>query len=666
MCGISGIWNYKTGRPVDMEKLWLITQLLAHRGPDGEGYHTSNGLGLGHRRLSIIDIEGGRQPMCNEDGSVWIVFNGEIYNHPELRQELEGHGHTFRTNSDTEAIVHLYEDYGDGCFERLRGMFALALWDERKQQLLLARDRLGIKPLFYGLGKDGIVFGSELKCIWASGLVEREVDATAIADLFTFFYIPGPKTIYRNVYSLDPGAYLRVDENGISKRKYWDLKEGQLSLSSEHEYEERLLAILRESVKSHLLSDVPVGAFLSGGVDSSSVVALMSECVGDPIMTCTIGFNEEEYNELPRARTVARKYGTSHHEQVVQSEPAKLLERLVDSYDQPFPDHSSIPTFYVSQLASKRVKVVLSGDGGDENFAGYSRYRRQLALERIRRSVPGVFLDPFRSWAGNRENGNLSERLCRILHHTAIGARESYLHGITIADASLRSRVFSADLKHELADYDPLDTFRDIYNRAPASDFLSRICYLDLKTYLVDDILTKVDRASMANSLEVRVPLLDHKVVEFAYSLPLHMKLRNGKGKYLLRKTMSSFLPLGFLDTRKMGFRIPIVPWLRGELRPWAEDILLRDSLATPFMDTAGVGQVWNWFQQGRVHLGDLLGILLSFALSSSVWGTDGNFGAKNKYLRRRSFHPQRTRLDDLRLQPNRLPDRRPESDFTY
>lgn len=618
MCGISGIWNYKTGQAVEMERLRLITDLLTHRGPDGKGFYTAPGLGLGHRRLSIIDLEGGRQPMCNEDATVWIVFNGEIYNSPELRLELQGRGHIFRTNSDTEAIVHLYEDFGEDCFEKLRGMFALALWDERKQQLLLARDRIGIKPLFYGRGKHGIVFGSEIKCIQASELVEIEVDATAIADLFTFFYVPGPKTIYRNVYSLDPGSYLRVDQRGIYQRRYWDLKDGQLSLGSEREYEERLLALLRESVKSHLLSDVPVGAFLSGGVDSSSVVALMSEFATEPVTTCTMGFDEEEYNEMPRARTVAQRFGCSHHEQTVAAEPAKLLTHLCGFYDQPFPDHSSIPTYYVSRLARKHVKVVLSGDGGDETFAGYSRYRRHHALEKIRRSVPAAFLYPFRSWTGNRENGALPERLRRVLHQAAIGAREGYLHGITIADQPLKNRIFSADLKHELAGYDPLDSFRDLYNRAPGPDFLSKITYLDLKTYLVDDVLTKVDRASMANSLEVRVPLLDHQVVEFAYSLPLHMKLRAGKGKYLLRNTMSSFLPHGFMDARKMGFRIPFVPWMHGSLRPWAEDIVFHDSRATHLLNSVGVRQLWNSFQNGRDHLGDLMGILLSLALWSN------------------------------------------------
>lgn len=460
----------------------------------------------------------------------------------------------------------------------------------------------------------------------ASGLVDLEIGITAIADLFTFFYIPGPKTIYRDIYSLDPGSYLRVDQNGIYQRKYWDLKEGQLSLSSEKEYEERLLAILRGAVKSHLVSDVPVGAFLSGGVDSSAVVALMSEFVSDPIMTCTIGFDEEEYNELPRARSVAWRFGTAHHEETVHAEPAKLMERLVDYYDQPFPDHSSIPTYYVSKLARKRVKVVLSGDGGDENFAGYSRYRRHLSLERIRRHVPEALVSPFRTHKGDRENGHLPERLHRVLHQVAIGAREGYLHGITVGDASLRKRIFSADLNHELADYDPLDKFRDIYNRAPNPDFMSKISYLDLKTYLVDDILTKVDRASMANSLEVRVPLLDHAVVEFAHSLPLEMKLQNGKGKYLLRKTLSSFLPEGFLDAPKMGFRIPVVPWMQGPLRQWSENALFGNSLSANFLDPAGLRRVWNSFQRGGDHLGDVLGISLAFALSSRCWASHDDF----------------------------------------
>ena len=624
MCGISGIWNYKTGQTVERKRLRHITDLLAHRGPDGEGFYVSEDLGLGHRRLSIIDLEGGKQPMCNEDSTVWIVFNGEIYNYLELRDELLQRGHVLRTKSDTEAIVHLYEDYGEGCFERLQGMFALALWDKRKRQLLLARDRIGIKPLFYGVGKNGVVFGSEIKSVAASGLVELGIDATAIADLFTFFYIPSPKTIYRNIRSLAPGSYLRIDRRGSFQRKYWDLKEEQLHLAGDEEHEKQLYRHLRQSVKSHLLSDVPLGAFLSGGLDSSCVVAFMNQAATEPATTFSIGFKEAAYNELPRARFVASTFSSAHHEQTITAEPARFLTELAGFYDQPFPDHSSLPTYYVSQLARRHVKVVLSGDGGDEMFAGYSRYRRQHSLEMIRRSVPSALLYPFRSRPGNRENGTLTERLSRVLHQTAIGAREGYLHGIVIADEALRTRIFSADLKHELAGYDPLDSFRDIYDHAPAPDFLSKILYLDLKTYLVDDVLTKVDRASMANSLEVRVPLLDHRLVEFAYSLPLQLKLRNGKGKYLLREVMKRFLPAQFLVARKMGFRIPFVPWVRGALRNWSEDVVFRDSETDSFLNVAAVHEIWESFQGGRVHLGDLAGILLSFALWSQ--STKRNF----------------------------------------
>jgi asparagine synthase (glutamine-hydrolysing) len=625
MCGISGISNYKTGRPVEPSCLRLMTDLISHRGPDGEGHHIDCDLGLGHRRLSIIDLEGGRQPMSNEDGTVWIVFNGEIYNYPSLRNELESHGHKFRTNSDTEAIVHLYEHAGESCFEHLRGMFAIALWDAPRRKLLLARDRLGIKPLFYGLGHDGVVFGSEIKCLVASGLLRMDIEPTAIADLFAFFYIPGPKTIYRNIFSLHPGNYLRIDRTGVHQFQYWDIKEGQLMLPGERQYEERLLQILTDSVRCHLLSDVPVGAFLSGGVDSGAVTALMSELVGKGVMTCTIGFDEQGYDEMGRARTIAGILGTAHSELKLRPDPIKILEKLVHFYDQPFPDHSAVPTYYVSELARKRVKVVLSGDGGDENFAGYSRYRRHLTLERLRHKVPAVLLRPFRSRGGSREKGNFRERIVRVLHQTALEARDGYIHGITIADAALRQRLFSPDLNRQLADYDPMDRFRDIYDRAPAKDFLSKASYLDLKTYLVDDILTKVDRASMANSLEVRVPLLDHQLVEFAFAVPEQMKVREDRGKYLLRKVASRFLPENYLNAPKMGFRVPMEPWMQGELRTWTESVIFSRS-AEPYLNFRGVRQIWDWFQQGRTHLGDCLGILQSFALSAPLWNTTQSF----------------------------------------
>ncbi len=620
MCGLAGIWNYRTGRPVDRDRLEVITQILAHRGPDGVGYYWGPGPGLGHRRLSIIDLEGGRQPMCNEDGSVWIVFNGEIYNFPELRTELERRGHVFRTRSDTEAIVHLYEDYAEGCFEKLRGMFAIAIWDQRTQRLVLARDRLGIKPLFYGLGREGIVFGSELKCVRESGLVDLPVDPTAIADLFTYYYIPGPKTVYKNAYQLEPGHCLVVTSEGIRNRAYWDLREEPLRLPTEVAYQEQLHTLLQETVRCHLLSDVPLGAFLSGGVDSSVVVALMSSLVAEPVMTCSIGFHEEKYNELPRARFVAGRFATDHHEQVLTPEPAKVLEQLTGFYDQPFPDHSSIPTYYVSQLARKRVKVVLSGDGGDENFAGYGRYPYHLWLERIRRWTPGILLRSFAHWNDRRWEGSFLARSQRALQRLALASREAYLNAMTFTDPDLRARIFSPDLQSQLDGYDPLEVFRRIYDRAPVRDPLSKIFYLDIKTYLVDDILTKVDRASMANSLEVRVPLLDHKVVEFAFSLPLHLKLHKGKGKYLLRKTMTRYLPRTHLRLQKKGFTIPMGAWMHGELREWIAEVLLTRSDATRFLNLAGVQEIWNEFQKGAAHWANLLSILFSFVLSARVW----------------------------------------------
>jgi asparagine synthase (glutamine-hydrolysing) len=566
--------------------------------------------------------------MCNEDGTVWIVFNGEIYNFPELRHDLEQRGHIFRTRSDTEAIVHLYEDYGENCFERLRGMFAVALWDKRRQQLVLARDRIGIKPLFYGLGKEGIVFGSELKCIRESGQVRLDVEPSAIADLFTYFYIPGPKTIYRNAYSLEPGHCLVVNGDGARKKQYWDLAEGSLEIDNDDEYAERLLALLRESVRGHLLSDVPLGAFLSGGVDSGAVVAVMSENLQGPIATCSIGFDEEEYNELLQAEAIAHLFKTDHRQHVVTPEPAKILERLVYLYDQPFPDHSAIPTYYVSQLARQRVKVVLSGDGGDESFAGYSRYVRQHQLEQIRRQIPSpvrnLLLRSFQSRSGDRQGNSLVDRFERVMHQLAIGSREAYLHGMTITDKAMRERLLSDDLKHTLSGYDPLDVFRGIYNRAPGNDPLSKIFYLDLKTNLVDDILTKVDRASMANSLEVRVPLLDHRVVEFAYSLPVRMKLREGQRKYLLRRVLADYLPPAHLRLQKRGFRVPLIPWLRGGLREWAGEIL-RNGSGSEYLNPQGVEKLWSRFLQGEAHFADMLSIILSFLLSAPVWTRSAN-----------------------------------------
>jgi asparagine synthase (glutamine-hydrolysing) len=625
MCGIAGIWNYKSRRPVDHNRLETITDALSHRGPDGYGYHYDADVGLGHRRLSIIDIGGGHQPRCNEDSTIWITFNGEIYNYPELRQQLLSRGHILRTHSDTEAIVHMYEDYGEYCFEHLRGMFALALWDQKTQRLILARDRIGIKPLFYGDGPNGIVFGSELKCIRDSDEVPLKIEPTVIADLFTFNYIPGPKTIYKNVYSLDPAHCLIVTREGVRKHSYWDLPREELRLSSEKDYEKRLYDILKDSVQSHLLSDVPVGAFLSGGVDSSIVVALMSGLVPERLGTFSIGFQEHEFNELSRARAISKLFATDHHERIVTPQPSKVLQKLANYYDQPFPDHSSIPTYAVSQLAHERVKVVLSGDGGDENFAGYGHYARQLLLHQVRNFLPTavrhVVFSPFRKWSPEDQSGTTLSRFHSNLHQLTLDAREGYITARSYSDASMRAKMFSRDLQTELAGYDPRDVFRAIYDRGPAFHPLSKAFYLDLKTWLVDDILTKVDRASMANSLEVRVPLLDHKVVEFAFMLPLHLKLRKGRGKYLLRRVMDKHVPSAHLNLPKMGFRIPLHQWMRAELREWAEESLFADSPASPFLDRKGITDIWDSFQRGERQWEIVMSALLSFSTSAPVWG---------------------------------------------
>ena len=631
MCGIAGIWNYKTRQPVDRARLETITQALAHRGPDGSGYFTDVDLGLGHRRLSIIDIGGGHQPMCNEDSTVWITFNGEIYNYPELREHLLKRGHILRTHCDTEAIVHLYEDHGVDCFRLLRGMFALGIWDQKNQRLVLARDRIGIKPLFYGEGSSGVVFGSELKCLRDSEQISLEIDATAVADLFTFNFIASPKTIYKDAHSLEPGHYISFSREGTRKQSYWDLPREELQLPTEQDYEKRLEEILHDAVRSHLLSDVPVGAFLSGGIDSSIVVALMSGMVSEPVMTCSIGFEEQEFNELSRARTIANLFHTNHHERTITPEPAKILRELAGYYDEPFPDHSSIPTYAVSQLARERVKVVLSGDGGDENFAGYGHYARQFALERCRRffspKLRRALLFPFSKWSPEKQSGSFGSRVHSNLHLLTQSTREGYITARTFVDAPMRKKLFSRDFQNELGDYDPRDVLRQVYDRGPVFHPLSQAFYMDLKTWLVDDILTKVDRASMANSLEVRVPLLDHKVVEFAFSLPLELKLRKGRGKYLLRQVMKKQLPAGHLDLPKKGFRIPLHQWMRGRLKSWAEDFIFADSPATPFLNRDGVSEIWNSFQRGEVQWEFVMSILLAFTMSAPVWGQAGQVG---------------------------------------
>jgi asparagine synthase (glutamine-hydrolysing) len=577
MCGIAGIWNYKTRRPIDSATLKAITTALQHRGPDGSGYYTDGDLGFGHRGLSIIDVTGGHQPMCNEDSTVLLTFNDEIYNYPELREQLLKRGHVLRPHCDTEAIVRLYEDHGENCFNLLREMFAIVLWDQKQQRLILARDRIGIKPLFYGDGRRFWLRAQMYPRI-ASGSCGSGPHSNRGPLHFQFYRQP-PNHLQERSF---PGArpLRRIQPRRHPQASLLGVPRQELQVGSENEYQERLYHLLQDAVRSHLLSDVPVGAFLSGGVDSSIVIALMSGMVAEPISTYSIGFQEREFNELFRARIIAEAFGTKHNQRVVTPEPAKILRQLADFYDEPFPDLSSIPTYAVSQLAREQVKVVLSGGGGDENFAGYGHYACQLFLAHCRRTLrPAlrqVLSSPYKKWSPEDQSGSTASRIHSNLHQLTLDTRDGYITARSFADADMRAKLFSPDLKHQLRDYDPRDMLRAVYNRGPSFHPLSQAFYLDFKTWLVDDILTKVDRASMVNSLEVRVPLLDHKVVEFAFSLPFGLKLRKGRGKHLLRQAMKAKLPPAHMDLPKKGFRVPLHQWMRGKLRGWGGKFRIR------------------------------------------------------------------------------------------
>lgn len=599
MCGICGIFQFDPQRPVSRETLRRMTDSLSHRGPDDAGYHFGQGIGLGHRRLSIIDLDSGQQPLCNEDGSVWVVFNGEIYNYPYLRSLLESKGHKFRTNSDTETIVHLYEEFGGECFARMHGMFAVAIWDQKKRQLLLARDRIGKKPLFYAFDGQRVVFGSELKSVMLAGDVPDDVDSAALADYFCFLYIPSPQTIYRKVRKVRPAHYLLFNEHGMQERCYWDLHFIPDEEREEARWCEQLRESLLDAVQKRLMSEVPLGSFLSGGIDSSAVVACMARLMQRAVTTCAINFEEERFSEVEHAREMARHIGADYHEATVRPEATKIVEQLAWHYDEPFADSSAIPTYYVCKAAREHVTVALSGDGGDESFAGYKRYRYFAAENRLREFFPsgvrsGVFAPLARvypDWTG-------APRVFRaktMLRTLASDPLESYLASVTISPA-VRDGLLASSFREDLDGYDPLEQFREHYRRAEGADPLSRIQYLDIKTYLTDDICTKVDRASMAVSLEVRAPLLDHSLMELAARIPSRLKLRGGAGKYIFKKSVQEMLPRSILQRGKQGFGVPIAEWFRGELREWGEAVLFQQD---DVLDAGSIRRIWDRHQAG-------------------------------------------------------------------
>ena len=582
MCGISGIVDLRERREVDVALLRAMNSALSHRGPDGDGFHVEPGAGLGHRRLSIIDLEGGRQPLYNEDESVVVTYNGEIFNFQEVEVELLARGHHFRTRCDTEVIVHAWEEWGEQCLHRFNGMFAFAVWDRRSETLFLARDRLGVKPLFYAELADGhLIFASELKALATHPGLPRQIEPRAVEEYFTYGYVPDPKTIYRGVYKLEPGAFLKLRRGAaaVPPSRYWDVPlAGERAIAgTAKDWEVELRARLQESVRKRLMSDVPLGAFLSGGIDSSAVVAMMREIGTSEILTCSIGFREPRYDESRYARMVAQAKSTNHKSEVVEASDYSLLDKLVGIYDEPFADSSAIPTYRVCQLARRHVTVALSGDGGDENFIGYRRYRLFAAEEAVRSRVSlalrqAVF-GPLGRWYPKLDWAPRALRAKTTFQALARGTVDAYLHGVSICSRELRSALFSSPFRRELQGYDAREVFHGHVDGKDFGDPLSLVQYLDFKTYLPGDILTKVDRASMAHSLEVRTPFLDYEFVEWVASLPSDVKLKGGEGKHLLKEALRPLLPEEVLFRKKMGFAVPLDVWFRGSLRSHILDV---------------------------------------------------------------------------------------------
>jgi asparagine synthase (glutamine-hydrolysing) len=617
MCGITGIFHYASDEPIQHAVLQRMTDVIAHRGPDDDGFHVAGRAGLGHRRLSIIDVAGGHQPIFNEDGAVAVVFNGEIYNYRELAKLVEARGHRFKTRSDTETIVHLYEEFGEGCVAMLGGMFAFAVWDARNQTLLLARDRLGKKPLYYADVGGRLVFGSEIKSLLEHPHVPRDLDPEAVADFFSFEYVPAPKSIFKAVRKLRPAHYLVVTRDGVSEREYWDIDFSRPEERSEGEWCERLIEKLRAAVSCRLMSEVPLGAFLSGGVDSSTVVALMSEITKRPVVTASIGFTVEKYSEVEDARRFAAHVGADHHERIVNPDAVAVVEKLAWHYDEPFADSSAVPTFYVSQVAREFVTVALSGDGGDENFAGYRRYRFDAAENRVRGLLPAALRKPtFGALAALYPKADWLPRPLRAkttLHNLSLDPAEAYFNSVYGALVRERDGLLSGDVTAELNGYSPFGVFRHHFDRARTNDALSRVQYVDIKTYLTDDILAKVDRASMAVSLEVRCPLLDHEFMELAARIPSRLKLKDGAGKYILKRAVSRVLPPEVLTRRKQGFSIPLAEWLRGELRELATSALF--DVNDDLLNRASVERLWRQHQSGLSDFSRPLWAILMFRL---------------------------------------------------
>ncbi len=621
MCGIAGIFDYRGPGEVDRRLLRRMTDILDHRGPDGDGFYHGAGIGLGHRRLAIVDLAGGDQPLFNEDHTVCVVYNGEIYNFQPLIAELTALGHVFRTRCDTEVIVHAWEEWGERCLDRFNGQFAFALWDEPRKTLFLARDRLGEKPLYYSFVNGGrLLFASELKSVLSSPAVDRRIDPQAVEEFFAFGYVPDPHSVYCGVRKLPPGHCLLVRRGAEppEPKAYWHLRFADGAAVRRDEIEEELIARLRDSVRMRMIADVPLGAFLSGGVDSSGVVAMMAGVRAGPVSTFSISFGTSKFDESGYAAEIAARYRTDHHVRAVDPNSFELVDRLATIYDEPFGDSSAMPTYRVSALARENVTVALSGDGGDEVFAGYRRYRWHCFEERVRRMLPGALcrsafgllgaLYPQLDWAPR------PLRAKATLQELARDAVAAYFSSVSICGDELRRRLYSADLVRELQGYSAIEILRGHMTRSGSEDPLAQVQYADIKTFLPGDILTKVDRASMANSLEVRVPLLDHTLVEWAARLPPSLKLRGGEGKHVLKSALEPYAPANILYRQKQGFVVPLVHWFRGPLRERVRATLCGPVLrGSGLFDMATIASLLDQHQSGIRDHSPVLWSLLMF-----------------------------------------------------
>lgn len=621
MCGIAGFTRVRNGVGDASELLTRMGDVLRHRGPDDADVYVGDKIGLCHRRLSIIELSAlGKQPMTSHSGRYVAVYNGEIYNFKELRKSLEAQGVQFRGTSDTEVLIELYERKGADCLADLNGMFALAIWDTREESLFLARDRLGKKPLYYYAMGDQFAFASEIKALLCVPGIDRTIREDAVKDYFFYQYVPDPKSIFKNIHKLMPGHWMLVGQDGVlQQRKYWDVSFSSQTQETSENLQGQLLELLEDSVKCRMISDVPLGAFLSGGVDSSAVVALMARNSSTPVTTCAIGFGSEEFDEVSYAANVAERFETDHHVFTVKENVQDKLLDIAGYFDEPFCDPSFVPTYFVSQLARRKVTVALAGDGGDENFAGYSKYLADRQENRLRRMFPESLRKSVFPGLGNVLGSSgigLARRGGSLLHSMAVDADEGFFISNSFFRKNAWNTLITDSFSRATGAYDPAEITQEYYAAADTDDHLSRILYTDIKSYLPGDILVKVDRMSMANSLETRAPILDYRVVEFAATIPASLKMRGNETKYLLKKTFEEILTQETLYRKKMGFSVPLAQWLKTEIRQVAESNIFRgDSGLSNYFEMTKVREIWNIHQSGAVDYSQELWSMLVFEL---------------------------------------------------